>query len=162
MLYPKVDSKVLGYLGRALSLELTAVQQYLTCERLLTFRGFESVAKKCRHESKTEMEHVERIIGRMLVLGVAPNASRLRPVVLGDSLPSLISEIEKLESEIVNFYHQAVTHCQLVNDFDNRVFFARLLEEEQEHSGSLSSWSETVVTRPHRDAVSNEEPSNDR
>lgn len=162
MLYPKVDSKVLGYLGRALSLELTAVQQYLTAARLLKLRGFDDVAQMCRNESRKEMEHVEGIIGRMLVLGVAPNASRLRPAALGNSLPSLISEIEKLESEIVNFYHQAVTHCRTVNDFDNRVFFERLLKEEKEHSGSLSSWQKHVVNMPHNDDVGNEEPSNDR
>lgn len=145
MLYPKVDSKVLGYLGRALSLELTAVQQYLTAAMLLKLRGFEDIAQQCEQESKTEMGHVERVIGRMLVLGVAPNASRLLPAALGDSLPSLIAAIEKLELEIVAFYQQAATHCKLVDDFDNRVFFERLLEEEREHYGALSAWRENVT-----------------
>lgn len=162
MLYPKIDAKILGYLGRALSLELTAVQQYLTAARLLKLRGFEDVARKCEHESKTEMEHVERIIGRMLVLGVAPNASRLRPAVLRSSLPDLISAIEKLEAEIISFYQQAVNHCRTVNDYDNRVFFERLMEEERIHSGSLSSWHREGTHTVQHDGVAKEEPGHDR
>lgn len=162
MLYPDVDSKVLGYLGRALSLELTAVQQYLTVARLLQLRGFEDIARECEHESKTEMAHVKRIIGRMLVLGVAPNASRLRPAALGNSLPALVAEIEKLEAEIVSFYGEAVRHCDAVGDFDNRLFFERLLEEERAHSGALGDWRNIKASTPTHGDRRVKERGNDR
>jgi len=140
MAYATTDPKVLGYLGRALSLELTAVQQYLTLSRLLVLRGFEEIAQNFKHEAQEEMVHVERIISRMLVLGAAPNATQLRPARLGNSLPALIASAQSLEAEIVLFYEQAVKHCSLADDFDNRLFFEQLLKEERAHVGAMDEW----------------------
>lgn len=137
MAYTDTDPKVLGFLGRALSLEMTAVQQYLTLSRLLKLRGFDEIADKFKHEAQEEMAHADRIIGRMLVLGVAPAATQLRSAQLGDSLPALINSAQALESEILSFYQQAVSHCAHINDFDNRLFFEQLLQEEREHVGAL-------------------------
>jgi len=137
MAYTDTDPKVLGFLGRALSLEMTAVQQYLTLSRLLKLRGFDEIADKFKHEAQEEMAHADRIIGRMLVLGVAPAATQLRSAQLGDSLPALINSAQALESEILSFYQQAVNHCAHINDFDNRLFFEQLLQEEREHVGAL-------------------------
>lgn len=140
MLYTQVDPQVLGYLGRALSLELSAVQQYTTVAALLRLRGFAEVAEKFAAEQQEEMAHVERIVARMLVLGASPNASQLRPVALGDSLPVMIKAVEGLEQEIVSFYQQAVQYCREIGDHDNLLFFEQLLREEQNHAHAVSSW----------------------
>jgi len=138
MTYTKIDAKVLGYLGRALSLEMNAIQQYLSVSRLTQLRGFDDLSRTFRHEAEEEMGHAERIIGRMLVLGAAPNATQLRPAVLGESLPELIASVQSLENEIVAFYQEAVSYCVHIEDFDNRVFFEQLLKEEQEHAGVMN------------------------
>lgn len=144
MAYANINPKVLGYLGRALSLEMTAIQQYCTVSRLLKLRGFEQIADKFKHEMRDELEHVERIVGRMLVLGVAPNASQLRPAKVGDSLPALIASVYMLEQEIIDFYQQAVSFCIQVEDFDNRMFFEQLLHEEQKHADELKQWRQDL------------------
>lgn len=148
MVYAKQNPAVLGFLGRALSLELTAVQQYLTLARLLSLRGFGKLGEKFQNEVKEELGHAERIINRMLVLGVAPNASQLRPVRLGDSLPALLASVSSLETEIVSFYQQAVNECARIDDFDNRAFFEELLQEEREHARTLAQWREQVLGKP--------------
>jgi len=145
MVYAKKDPNVLGFLGRALSLEMTAVQQYLTLSRLLQLRGFSEIAQTFQQEAQEEMTHVERIISRMLVLGVAPSATQLRPPVLGDSLPLLVSNTQKFEEELVNFYQQAVNYCTHIDDFDNRLFFEKLLQEEKQHAMSLGNWQNELA-----------------
>ncbi len=145
MAYAKADSQVLGFLGRALSLEMTAVQQYLSVARLLKLRGFEEIADKFKHEANEEMAHVEKIIGRMMILGCAPNATQLRPARLGNSLPAVIQSVAVLEHEIVSFYQQAVEHCIRIDDFDSRLFFQTLLNEEREHAKSLANWQSTLL-----------------
>ncbi len=145
MAYTKSDPIVLGFLGRALSHELSAVQQYLTLSRLLKLRGFDEIAEKFQHEAMDEMAHADRIIGRMLVLGVAPNGTQLRPAQLGDSLPALIASAQVLEAEAVTLYEQAVSHCDRAGDFDNRLFFEQLLQEEREHSSSLGNWQQQYL-----------------
>ncbi len=140
MLYAKADQNTLGYLGRALSLEMTAVQQYATQATLVAAWGLTEDASKLQQESLEEMGHVNRIIGRMLALGVAPNASMLRPVKLGRDLRELLIADAELEKDLVNLYMHAAHHCARNGDHDGRKFFEALLQEEQAHDVSLAEW----------------------
>lgn len=139
------DPTVLGYLGRALSLELSAVQQYLALAKLLDLRGMSKAGEKFRHEAQEEMEHAERIIGRMLALGAAPNASHLRPCRLDGALPQLLKHAADLEQEIIGFYAQAVRYCSQSQDHENRLFFETLLAEEQHHGAEIDAWRQAIV-----------------
>lgn len=137
---------ILGFLGRALSLELSAVQQYTALAKLMEARGMKSASDKFRQEAGEEMQHVERIIGRMLALGGAPNASNLRATHLDGSLPELMQYCKRFENEIVGFYAQAVRHCVTTKDDDSRIFFEELLKEEQVHAECFESWWQQTVS----------------
>jgi len=140
MLSAQADQQVLGYLGRALSLELSAVQLYSTQAKLVETWGLSDVAAKFSQEASEELTHADRIIGRMLALGVAPNASQLRPVQLGQNLQALLQHDYAFENELIGLYSQASQHCQRIGDHDNRVFFEALLGEEKEHAAELTKW----------------------
>ena len=140
MMHPGVDERVLGYLGRALSMELSAVQLYTTQARLVTAWGLDEPAKKFRHEAYEEMGHVEQIISRMLALGVSPNASQLRPVKLGRDLRELLEYDRSFEDELVSLYADAATHCARNGDHEGRLFFEGILEDEKQHSRELAHW----------------------
>jgi bacterioferritin len=140
MLSVNADPRVLGYLGRALSLELSAVQLYSTQARLVQIWGLFEVAEKFSHEAREEMAHADRIISRMLALGVAPNASQLRPVRLGKSLLALLQYDYAFETELIDLYQNASQHCARIGDHENRMFFTALLQEEQTHAAELGQW----------------------
>lgn len=140
MLSTSADLHVLGYLGRALSLELSAVQLYSTQARLAETWGLTEVAEELSKEASEEMAHANRIISRMLALGMAPNASQLRPVHLGQNLQELIQYDYAFENELIGLYENATRHCSRIGDHDNRVFFEALLKEEQEHAKGLLKW----------------------
>lgn len=140
MLYANADQRVLGYLGRALSLELSAVQLYSTQARLVATWGLAEAARRLSKEASEEMAHADRIIGRMLALGVAPNASQLRPPKLGRSLQELLQHNHAFESELIRLYGEAVQHCARNGDHDNRLFFEELLGEEQSHGAEFAQW----------------------
>ncbi len=144
MSYAGTDNRVLGYLGRALSLEMSAVQLYMTQARLVAAWGLAEPAERLRSEADEEMEHAERIIARMLSLGVAPNASQLRPVRLGSSLQELLQHNHAFENELVRLYDDAARHCARAGDDNGRMFFEKLLEEERSHSQELLEWLETL------------------
>ncbi len=139
------DPVIFGYLGRALSFELSAMQQYLSLARLLELRGMPQAGEKCRYEAQQEMQHAERIIGRMLALGIAPNASCLRPPCLAGALPQLMQHASDLEAEIIQFYDQAVKYCSRTEDHESRFFFETLLLEEQQHASGLESWQQQIM-----------------
>jgi len=136
----RIHPRLLGYLGRALSLELSAVQQYLTQAVLTQAWGLAEAAERFRAETAEEMQHAERIVQRMLMLGVAPNASQLRPAGVARTLPDLLLQDAALEDEIVALYAEAVDFCRRIGDGDNAAFFDALLREEQAHAQEIDEW----------------------
>lgn len=134
------DQKVLGYLGRALSLELTAVQMYSTQARLATNWGLEQAAERFQHESVEEMQHAERIITHMLSKNTVPGSSQLRPVKVGPDLMTLLQINQSFELELVSLYQAAVNYCAGKGLVTDRNFFHALLREEQQHATELSEW----------------------
>lgn len=140
MLTSSADQRVLGYLGRALSLELSAVQLYSTQARLVASWGLAEPASRLQAESEEELGHANRIIDRMLAMGVAPGASQLRPVKLGRTLVELLEVDMAFENDLVGLYGDAVQHCARNGYHDDRLFFESLLQEEQSHHAEMAQW----------------------
>ncbi len=135
-----VHPRVLGYLGRALSLELSAVQQYMTQASLVELWGDGDAAERFRRETVEELQHAERLIQRMLALGVAPAASQLRPAAHASDLVGLLRLNLTLETDLINHYAEAVRFCVLVGDVDSEAFFRALWSDEQHHGEDLGAW----------------------
>lgn len=148
MLAARADERVLGYLGRALSLELSAVQLYSTQARLVSSWGLGEAAARLRSEAEEEMHHVDRIIECMLATGTAPNASLLRPVRLARDLSSLLQIDQEFESELIELYRNAVSYCARTGDHDHQLFFEGLLEDELHHQEELLSWQAFLRQKP--------------
>lgn len=136
----RIHPRILGYLGRALSLEYSAVQQYMTQAALCEAWGLGDAADRFRRETVEEMQHAERIVKRMLALGVAPNSSQLKPAAAARSLVDLLRQDAVLESQIVTLYDEAVRYCSRIGDDENAAFFSELLEEEIKHAGEIEEW----------------------
>lgn len=132
--------RVLADLGRALSLELSAVQQYMTQAGLLSQWGDQASADRFRHEVVEEMQHAERIVQHMLKLGVAPGSSQLQPVVTAGSLEELLRGNSRLEQSLVDHYAAATDFCVRIGDTENADFFRGLLAEEQAHGQEVLQW----------------------
>jgi bacterioferritin len=139
-----VHPRVLGYLGRALSLEFSAVQQYMTQASLLELWGDGEAADRFRRETVDELQHAERIVKRMLALGVAPAASQLRPVSYAADLVELLRRNAALEDDLISHYGEAIRFCGLIGDSENHAFFQALWQEEQQHAQDLATWLATL------------------
>lgn len=150
MLAARTDQKVLGYLGRALSMELSAVQQYSAQARLAATWGLAEAAETFRKEAHEELQHAERIIERMLASGAAPGASQLRPVRLGTDLTMLLEVDQALETEVIELYQAASEYCASTGDHDGRMFFEGLLREEHQHHAELGEWLGRLQGRPQQ------------
>ncbi|CAK6689617.1 Bacterioferritin [Synechococcus sp. CBW1107] len=140
-----VHPRVLGYLGRALSLELSAVQQYMTQASLLALWGDDGSADRFRQETVEEMQHAERLVQQMLRLGVAPAASQLKPVSTARDLIGLLRLNIHLEDELIRLYAEANRFCLLVSDQANAHFFHALWQEEARHGEELEAWVQDLT-----------------
>lgn len=148
-----VHPRVLGYLGRALSLELSAVQQYMTQAALVAAWGDAEAADRFRRETVEELQHAERLVQRLLALGMAPGASQLQPVAAASDLEGLLRGNAILESELIQHYSEAQRFCAQIGDSTHQAFFAELLAEEQRHGREMAGWLRQIrsAAREHPD-----------
>lgn len=143
-----VHPRVLADLGRALSLELTAVQQYLTQAALVEVWGNMDAADRFRRETVEEMQHAERIVRRMIQLGVAPGASQVQPAAHAPDLIGLLRQNSALERTLVNHYAEAMALCQRIGDPEHQAFFHDLWQEERQHEETLEAWLTSLESTP--------------
>lgn len=143
-----VHPRVLGYLGRALSLELTAVQQTMTQAGLLERWGLSAAADRLRHATVAELRQADALVQRMLALGVAPASSQLRPAAHGPDLAGLLHQNLLLEDDLVNLYAEAVRFCLWIGDAASEQLFRQLWIEAQAHADQLTAWLDSLPHAP--------------
>jgi bacterioferritin len=149
MRHSSIHPRTLGYLGRALSLEYSAVQQYMTQAALCEAWGLHEAAARFREETVEEMQHANRIVSRMLGLGVSPNGTQLRPAALAHDLTDLLLQDAALEADIVALYAEASQFCERIRDPENAEFFRALWREEAHHAEEIDTWLASLG-RPQR------------
>lgn len=134
-----MDPRTLGWLSRALTHEMTAVQQYLAQSVLARLWGDTALAAKLRHEAVEELEHAERLMERLILLGVPPSAGNLPPSRLGRTAQELLAADHVLEADAVRLYEQAVAHARRMRDGDSVALLEGILAEEVAHVREIDS-----------------------
>lgn len=112
---------------------MRAVQQYLAQSALARLWGETSVAEGLRREAVEELQHAERLMERLIELGVAPSAGNLVPSRLGRNVDELLRANHELELEAVRIYRDALAHTQRLRDTANANLLADILAEELRH-----------------------------
>ena len=134
-----VDPRTLGWLSRALTHEMSAVQQYLAQSVLARLWGDEALSSKLRSEAVEELGHAERLMERLIAVGVAPSAGNLPPSRLGRSVDDMLAADRELEVEAVRLYQEAVAHARRMRDSDSAALLTEILAEELEHVQEIDS-----------------------
>jgi bacterioferritin len=128
----------------------------MTQASLVGVWGDGEAAERFRHETVEEMQHAEKIVQRMLAVGVAPAASQLRAVTHAPDLIGLLRHNTQLENDLISHYTEATRFCVLIGDVTNGDFFRELLNDEQHHGAELSAWLQSLggqVNRHHERAT---------
>lgn len=147
----KGDAKVIGYLNKALTNELTAINQYFLHARMFKNWGFHKLNEKEYHESIDEMKHADLLIERILFLEGLPNLQSLDKLMIGEHPQEMLECDLKLELIAIPLLKEAIAYCETVTDFVSRELFERILENEEEHV----DWLETQFDLIKRVGVEN-------
>ncbi len=131
------DPRTLGWLSRALAHELGAVQQYLAQSMLARLWGETQLAEQFRREAAEELGHAERLMERLILLGVAPCASGLAPARLGRTVDQLLLANRQMEWDAVHLYQEALLHATRVRDAAVADLMRSILEEEKAHFAGI-------------------------
>jgi bacterioferritin len=140
----KGDAKVIDYLNKALTNELTAINQYWLHYRVLDNWGLKKLADFERHESLDEMKHADRLADRILFLDGLPNFQAIHKLKVGESVEEILKADLALELEAVPLLRDAIQHCEGVRDYVSRELFEDILESEEEHVDFLETQFELI------------------
>src|SRR5262249_17012964 len=126
-------------LNRALSIELTGINQYFCQAKMNENLGFMRLYHKHYHESLGEMKHAEKIIERIIFLEGVPEIARYDVIRVGTNVKEQFENDLKLEMGGVKHYNDAVELCRSLGDNGTREILEPILSESEEHV----DWLET-------------------
>ena len=135
----KGDATVIDYLNKALTNELTAINQYWLHYRTLNHWGVRKLAKKEREESIDEMKHADVLAERILFLDGLPNFQAINRLKVGETVEEILKADLALEMEAIPLLRDAIEHSEKVRDYVSREIFERILESEEEHVDFLET-----------------------
>jgi bacterioferritin len=137
----KGDTRVIDFLNRVLTNELTAINQYFLHARMFRHWGLKKLDEYEYHESVDEMKHADRLINRILFLEGVPNLQQLNKLYVGEDVPEALKCDLRLELEAIPLLREAIAYCESVSDYVTRELFEDILDGEEEHV----DWLETQV-----------------
>ena len=141
--------RIAGFLGRALSHEFLAVQQYLVQSRLCRLWGWQAWAESFAKEAREELEHAGLLSDHLLLMGIAPSAGTLRPSRPGRDLREMLEQDMEIEWSAVELYAQALDFSRRVRDEGAAKLFAHLLADEQGHLAHLQEMITSLGAADH-------------
>src|SRR5437762_3327703 len=135
------DPQVLEGLNRALTVELTAINQYFCQAKMCKNWGFLKLGQKHYEESLGEMKHAEKLIDRILFLEGVPEIARYDVIRVGTDVKEQFENDLQLEMKGVQQYNALVELCVRLKDNGTRELVAPILVESEEHV----DWLETQL-----------------
>lgn len=126
-------SKSIENLQTALSMEMTAINQYLLHAHVLNDWGLDRLADRMREEMGEELGHAGRFIDRILYLEGTPKVEPAKGPTQAKDLNGLFRADLDEERGAVRFYTQAAEDAANDNDIGTRRLFEDIAMDEEGH-----------------------------
>src|SRR2546428_4329174 len=130
--------QIIDTLNRALTIELTAINQYFCQAKMCKNWGFQALANKHYEESLGEMKHAEMLIDRILFLEGIPEIARYDVIRVGTDVKEQFQNDLQLEMNGVRHYNAAIELCTRLKDNGSRELIEPILPESEQHMNWLA------------------------
>lgn len=135
------QNEIIDALNRALTIELTAINQYFCQAKMCKNWGLMKLAAKHYEESIGEMKHAEKIIDRVLFLEGTPEIARYDVIRVGTNVKEQFQNDLQLETGGVNAYNELVDLAIKLKDNGTHKLALEILADSEEHV----DWLETQL-----------------
>lgn len=132
---------IINALNGALTIELTAINQYFVQAKMCKNWGFMKLAGKHYEESIGEMKHADKLIERILFLDGVPEIARYDVIRVGTTVKEQFENDLKLETSGVKAYNELVNLAIKLLDNGTHQLALEILTESEEHV----DWLETQL-----------------
>ena len=140
----KGDKKVIQFLNKALTVELTAINQYFLHARMYKNWGLNALGKHEYEESIEEMKHAQTLMDRILFLDGLPNLQRLGKLQIGESVPEMFQADLGLEVKGRDDLKRGIELCLTKKDHGTREILEHILTDSEEHIDWIESQIEVI------------------
>jgi bacterioferritin len=140
----KGAKEVVAELNRALTNELTAINQYFLHARMYENWGFEKLGKKTYDESIEEMKHADRLIKRIFLLEGLPNLQDLHKLQIGESVPEGLQADLNVERRGRDCLIKGIETCENKRDYVSRDILRHILDDTEDHIDYLETQLELI------------------
>ena len=129
----KGNADVINGFNEALSEELTAISQYFLHSEMYENWGHHKLAEAIKKESVDEMKHAEKVIERILFLEGVPNMAKLQKLNIGQTVPEMLKNDLKLETNAVAMYNRLIQLATKAEDYGSAELLRGILKDEEGH-----------------------------
>ena len=140
------NPQIIDALNAALTIELTAINQYFVQAKMCKNWGFEKLGRKHYEESIGEMKHAEKLIDRIIFLEGVPEIARYDVIRVGVDVKEQFEFDLKLETKGVNAYNDAITLAAQLKDNGSRELMNEILVDSEEHVDWLETQLNLIAT----------------
>jgi bacterioferritin len=137
----KGHPQIIDALNQALTIELTAINQYFCQAKMCQNWGYLHLFKKHYEESMGEMKHAEKLIERILFLEGVPEIARYDVIRVGTDVKEQFENDLALEMKGVKTYNELIELCIQLKDNGTRDIVEPILADSEEHV----DWLETQL-----------------
>jgi len=138
------DPRIIDALNGALTIELTAINQYFCQAKMCKNWGYHKLAAKHYEESLGEMKHADKIIDRILFLEGVPEIARYDVIRVGTNVLEQLENDLALEMKGVKTYNAGVELCIQLKDGGTRDLMEKILVDSEEHVDWLETQLEII------------------
>jgi len=127
----KGNAKVIAWLNKQLTAELSAADQYFVHSRMYEDLGLMKLFERLKHEAEEELEHATDLIQRILFLEGTPDVASRDALSIGKTVPEMLENDLQSEYSVGAMLKEGIALCEIEKDYESREILEKLLEDTE-------------------------------